>query len=261
MGLLFTYSVDDGNPSDLRMAELLNKHGINGTFYIPVRNSEGDTFPVMSAAQMRELGQQFEIGAHTYDHCRLKNLDARAAQYQIVEGKRYLENLLGKPVAGFCYPGGKYLPRDVRTVKASGFAYARTTTNLCFDAGADRFQMPTTVQFYPHAKGVYLRNFIAAGQWGKRRSGLSIAMRHARWMDRMYALFDHACEHGKVFHLWTHSKDIDQLDAWRDLDAFMAHVAANVRVQDRLNNAQLAERLFEQRSPGGLIKSALSKQA
>ncbi|HEV2612827.1 MAG TPA: polysaccharide deacetylase family protein [Noviherbaspirillum sp.] len=260
MGLLFTYSIDDGNPSDLRMAELLSKHGINGTFYIPIRNSEGDTFPVMSDAQMREVGSQFEIGAHTYDHCRLKNLGDREAHFQIVEGKRHLENLLGRPITGFCYPGGKYGKRDVDAVKACGFHYARTTMNLRFDAGNDIFQIPTTIQFYPHSRSVYLRNFIASGNWSQRRDGLMLAMRHDDWMDRMYALFDHACKHNRVFHLWTHSKDIDQLDAWKKLDGFMAHVAANVRVQDRLNNGQLAEKLFNRRTPAGLVRPGLSEQ-
>jgi hypothetical protein len=31
-----TTSWDDGHPSDLRVAELLIKHGLRGTFYVPM---------------------------------------------------------------------------------------------------------------------------------------------------------------------------------------------------------------------------------
>ena len=59
-----TTSWDDGHPLDLRVAELLTKHRIGGTFYIP-RIAEKET---MSAAHIRQLSLAFEIGAHTLHH-------------------------------------------------------------------------------------------------------------------------------------------------------------------------------------------------
>lgn len=242
MSAVFTFSIDDGHPSDLRMAELLDKHGLKATFFIPIKNREG--FPVMTGEQIREVGSRFEIGSHTYDHCFLKDTRIEEAHFQITEGKRQLEDILGRRVDGFCYPGGKYRPAHADMVRSAGFRYARTTVNLCFDAGVNPYEMPTTFQFYPHERSVYLRNFTRAGQWAHRHAGLRLALQHKDWIARLHALFDHASEHGRTFHLWTHSKDIDELAAWQQLDRFLAHVAGQVAVQDRIDNGKLAAMYF-----------------
>jgi len=240
MGPVFTCSIDDGHPADMKTAELLHKHGLNGTFFIPIKNCEGDA--VLTSSQIRELGRRFEIGSHTYDHCYLKTVDIWQAYHQIYDGKKELEDLLGNPVNGFCYPGGRYRRRDVELVRACRFTYARTTMNLCFEPGAQPYEMPTTVQFYPHDRAVYLRNFAGSGNWFKRVNGLRLALQYDNWIERLYALFDHACTYGGTFHLWGHSKQIDDLSAWHDIDAFFRHVAERVAVQNRLNNEQLAAR-------------------
>lgn len=242
MGAVFTCSIDDGHPSDMKTAELLGKHGLSGTFYVPIRNREDPD--VLSNTEIRELGRSFEIGSHTHDHCYLRNLDIWESYHQIADGKRHLEDILGKEVPGFCYPGGRYRRRDLELVRAYGFRYARTIMNLRFDAGCMPYEMPTTIQFYPHDRVVYLRNFVGSGYWHKRIAGLGLAIMHEHWIDRMYALFDHACKHGRTFHLWGHSKQFDELDAWQELDKFLAHVAERVAIGDRLSNAQLAERAF-----------------
>lgn len=236
--VIFTCSIDDGHPSDMKMAEILDRHGLNATFFIPVRNREGH--PVMGKGLIRQLAQRFEIGSHTYDHCFLKNLDVSESHFQITEGKQQLEELLGARVEGFCYPGGKYRKEDAAMVQSAGFRYARTTMNLCFDSGDNPFEMPTTFQFYPHERSVYLRNFARAGHWGKRRDALRLALQNRDWIDRLRALFHHACDHGGVFHLWGHSNDVDALQAWDQLDTFLAEVATRVPHQGRLNNGQVA---------------------
>src|SRR3989304_6864863 len=58
---IFTTSWDDGHPLDTRIAELLSRHGFQGTFYMPLSNREG--LPVMPPGEMRRLGQEFEIGS------------------------------------------------------------------------------------------------------------------------------------------------------------------------------------------------------
>lgn len=238
MGAVFTCSIDDGHPSDMKTAELLHKHGLSGTFFIPIKNREGDD--VLSSSDIRELGRLFEIGSHTHDHCYLKNVDIWQAYHQINDGKRQLEDLLGKAVNGFCYPGGRYRRRDVELVKACRFSYARTTMNLCFDAGSRPYELPTTLQFYPHGRAVYFRNFAGSGNWIKRLKGLHLVLQHDDWISRLYALFDHACKAEGTFHLWGHSKQIDELGAWHEIDAFLGYVAERIALADRLSNEQVA---------------------
>jgi hypothetical protein len=238
MPLIFTFSTDDGHPSDMKMADLLVKYDLHGTFYVPIKNREG--FAVLTRPQIAELGRQFEIGSHTYDHCYLGEVDLWEAYFQIAQSKQELEAIIGKEVKGFCYPGGKYSQRDIALVKACGFKYARTTMNLRFDVGDKPYEIPTTVQFYPHDRSVYVRNFVA-GHWLGRQGALYLAMRYDDWMQRLFALFDYACEHGQVFHMWAHSREIDKIDAWRKLDTFFRHVAESVERESRVDNAQACE--------------------
>lgn len=239
---LFTLSVDDGHPSDLRMADLLTRHGIAATFYIPVRNREG--FAVMTPAQIRCLSEQFEIGSHTLDHCFLKKMAVDDAHFQIVEGKRMLENIIGQPVPGFCYPGGKYGARELNLVHTAGFRYARTTMNLCLDGGDNPYEMPTTCQFYPHHRPVYLRNYLRSGRWKERSELLALAMQEKDWLARIAAMFEHACANNGVFHLWAHSRDLDNIDGWPKLDRFLAQVAATLPAAQRISNGQLAAMIY-----------------
>jgi peptidoglycan/xylan/chitin deacetylase (PgdA/CDA1 family) len=239
---VFTCSLDDGHPSDMRAAAILAKHRLSATFYVPIANSEGDA--VLTAADIRSLDRAFEIGSHTLDHRYLRPLAPDEARYQIVEGKRRLEDILGHDVPGFCYPGGKYRREHVGLVADAGFRYARTVANLHFDAGDQRFEIPTTLQFFPHDRNLYLRNFVKGGDWARRQDALKIAMRHEHWLDRLYALFDHSVEHGGVFHLWGHSRDIDQFGIWDEFDRFLAYAASCVARRNCLTNGQLALRGF-----------------
>lgn len=240
MAAVFTCSADDGNPLDMRMAELLCKHGLNGTFYVPIFNREGA--PVLTKKQLMQLSARFEIGSHTHDHCYLKNLSLTEATYQINAGKKQLEELVEHTVDGFCYPGGKFSRSHLALVQDAGFKYARTTTNLCIDTGISRFEVPTTIQFYPHSKSVYLRNFLQAGRWDKRAHGLYLVLSNENWIERIYALFNYCCERGGTFHLWAHTSEIDQLGAWQQLDRFFAYVVTRIPLENRLSNQELARR-------------------
>ena len=238
MAARFTCSIDDGHPADLRCAELLARLGLKATFYVPVRNREGP--PVLGRAELRELGRAFEIGAHTLDHCFLPALPAAQAAHQVVAGKDALEQRLGRAVDGFCYPGGKHGAREVALVRAAGFAYARTVRNLCLDAGADRYRIPTTLQFYPHRQSVVLRNYLSqpgrAARWPVLRAAL--AGRDLR--ARLLALLDLADASGGLFHIWWHSLDIERLGLWPLLNDFLRAVADRTAPELRLNNAEAA---------------------
>ena len=242
MTLRFTCSVDDGHPADLKFAALLDRHGLHGTFYVPLRNQEGG--PVMAAPALRELCTRFEIGSHTYTHQFLTRVDDQRAHCEIADGKQALEDILGIRVPGFCYPGGRYRRQHMRQVRAAGFDYARTTVNLALDAGPGAYEMATTCQFYPHGRAVYVRNFARGGAWMRRAPCLAAALRESAWEARLDAWFDAARRAGGVFHLWAHSADIERLAAWPLLDRFLAMVAGNVAPLHRLTNLQLSRQAF-----------------
>src|SRR5436190_13479271 len=86
-----TTSWDDGHPLDLRVAELLAKYDLRGTFYVP-RSAERGT---MTAAQIRELSGAFEVGAHTLHHVVLTRAPEAQARQEIAGSKSWLEDLTG----------------------------------------------------------------------------------------------------------------------------------------------------------------------
>ena len=233
--MLFTTSWDDGHPLDERLADLLAKHGFQGTFYVPLSNLEG--LPVMDAPALRQLDAGFEIGSHTLDHCYANTVSAAAWAQQVRDGKIGLEQLLGHRVAGFCYPGGKLAPGAKASVRAAGFDYARTVMNLNLDGGQDRFLMPTTLQMYPHGRGVLVRNWLRGGAWSTRTPAARLALRGGGHAAQLRTLLDAAIARDGVFHLWGHSWELEQHGLWPALDQFLALAASLVPVRARVSNA------------------------
>src|SRR5438067_13209022 len=93
-----TTSWDDGHPLDGRVAELLTKYGLRGTFYVPMA-AETST---MSAAQMRDLSSTFELGAHTLHHVDLTDATDPVAWEEIAGPKSWVEDSTGRPCPLFC---------------------------------------------------------------------------------------------------------------------------------------------------------------
>src|SRR5437588_7352721 len=85
-GAYITTSWDDGHPLDFRVAALLAKYGLRGTFYVP-RSAETDT---MTVVQLRELSGSFEIGAHTLHHGDLTGATEQQARQEIVDSKAWV---------------------------------------------------------------------------------------------------------------------------------------------------------------------------
>src|ERR1700756_5209192 len=98
---IFTTSWDDGHPLDFRIAELLTKYSLAGTFYVPPKNQYCE---VMSAAEIRQLSGVFEIGGHTLHHLPVDGLPDSVAREEIVAGKRLLEAIIGKCCRIFSFP-------------------------------------------------------------------------------------------------------------------------------------------------------------
>jgi peptidoglycan/xylan/chitin deacetylase (PgdA/CDA1 family) len=237
--MTFSLSVDDGHPLDLRIADMLQRHGLRATFYVPIHNSEGA--PVMTSSQAHELARHFDVGSHTLDHRYLTTLNDAAAWRQITEGKTELEQRIGRQVSGFCYPGGKYLARHQHMVSRAGFRYARTTRNLYPCAGHQPWVVPTSLQFYPHGRSVLIRNFFSQGSYTTRWPAFRAIVMEENWLMRLYRLFDHLEQHGSVFHLWCHAADVEHLQLWKALDHFLGFVARRIPVGRRLDNAGLID--------------------
>ncbi len=231
--MIFTTSWDDGHPCDERLAAMLDHYGLAGTFYIPIKNQEGRQ--VMDALAMRELDRRFEIGSHTLDHAYLTKLTAEQCDFQILAGKHQLEDILGHNVGGFCYPGGKF-NADVReSVINAQFVYARGISNFWLNSGIDSFNIPTTIQFYPHSRQVLWRNFIKHGHYSERFPAFKSVAVGMNWLSAMKNLVEAQSETERVIHIWGHSWEIEDNNLWSQLDDFLNFVSELNPVTCRLD--------------------------
>ena len=82
--VIVTTSWDDGHKRDIRLASLLRKYGVGGTFYICPETHEFPAAERLTSDEIRELAGEFEIGAHTMTHPHLSRLDADAAREELL---------------------------------------------------------------------------------------------------------------------------------------------------------------------------------
>jgi peptidoglycan/xylan/chitin deacetylase (PgdA/CDA1 family) len=232
-----TTSWDDGSVHDLRLAELLATYGLPGTFYVPLSNSR----PTLSPAELRWLSQQFEIGAHTVNHVRLRGLANSQAQREVADSKKQLEDILGKPCSIFCFPGGSYSKIHFRMLREAGFVAARTVELLSLERPRtiDGIAViPTTIQAYPHRTGSYLRNaakrFSVEAVWNLLRGG-----RTRSWSAFAAVLLNRAANISGVFHLWGHSWEIEETGQWQALDQTLAAISEYRQYASLLTNMEL----------------------
>ena len=234
---IVTTSWDDGHSLDLKLADLLDSLGLPGTFYIPLSNSERE---VMSHACVTQLAQRFEIGGHTRSHKALSGLRNCDLEDEVIGGKHQLEDVMGRCVKMFSYPMGKHNHRVRQIVARAGFAGARTTKELVIDPDDDNFQMPTTLQAFPHTSWVRFRHTVSTRNL--KGIGRQLACLATTWTEIARQLFFEVLEYGGVWHLWGHSWEIEQESLWEELQDLLRTVAGHENVT-YLNNYEVLQQL------------------
>ena len=218
---IVTTSWDDGDYADLRLAELLRGRGIGGTFYIPINYRERR----LGRSELRALAfEGFEIGAHGWSHKHLWRLRPEELKQEVRPCKYVLEDVLGTKVEMFCYPRGRYDANVVRAVQEAGYGGARTVRMLATRTAFHPFEMPTTLQAFPHGPLTYVKN-VARGRSLESLQLLLLQVPRVRnWLALGKRLFDAVLENGGVWHLFGHSWEIEQLGLWNDLREILDYV-------------------------------------
>jgi peptidoglycan/xylan/chitin deacetylase (PgdA/CDA1 family) len=228
-----TTSWDDGHRLDPRLAVLLEKYQVPGTFYIAPRNVEFDPADRLPPEGVRELGERFEIGGHTLSHHRLPFLNAEAAREEIRAGKAELEDIIGAPIVSFCYPRGEYTRHHVQMTAQAGFALARTVRRNTLDPGP-ALEMGTTVNAYAHRTDGPLALRLA------RFRPSTAAELYLEWDRLAITWFDRCLRDGGVFHLWGHSWEVDARGDWHRLERVLDHISGRPGVTYVANRELLA---------------------
>lgn len=214
-----TTSWDDGHPCDRRLADLLGKYDLKGTFYVPQQNAE---HRVMKESEITELGRRFEIGGHTLRHRNLRRLPASEARAEINGSFQWLRSLLQKDPVSFCPPFGAYSKRSLAEIYAAGFRVVRSVELLSPDQKAG--VLPTTIQMFDHTPMTLFKHLVKRGR-----------IRNLRlWVNSRFAadtcrLVDHYLEfiatHGGCLHLWGHSWEIEEQRYWTRLEDIFSAIS------------------------------------
>ena len=232
---IITTSWDDGHRCDLRLAELLQKHGVPATFYIPIDNIERSS---MTSEQVREIAQSFDVGGHTYRHVDLTRVSLREAQREIIEGKKRLQETIGRDVPSFCYPKGRFNDRISNIVSGAGFIGARTV-KLLTRSIKDPFKIGTTV----YAKDLWFAPYVKQSIASSDPSMFSFMLRNnlffKAWDRIAIETLGFVAENGGVWHIWGHSWEIDDNSDWGRLDEVLRIISTLYERIPKMNNSQL----------------------
>lgn len=130
VGLTF----DDGYADFARHAvPVLHEYGFTATAYVVPDllgsdngwDVEGPRKQLLTVDQVPELAAAgWEIGSHGLGHQALPGLPAEVLARQTRESRRALEELVGGPVTGFCYPYGAVDLPAALAVRDAGYDYA-----------------------------------------------------------------------------------------------------------------------------------------
>lgn len=237
-----TTSWDDGHPCDLRVAEMLSRHGLPGTFYVPQHFDEATD--VTPPSRYTTLGPGIEVGAHTLHHVELTRTPDALADREITDSKKWIEDQTGRPCAVFCPPKGWFHARHLPMIADAGFLGLRTVEGWSLDKPRRRagvLEMPTTVQAHPSGTLPNLRNLVKRRAVRSTRRYLKNGLGQS-WRTALRRCIAEVSRTGGVLHLWGHSWEVDAADQWRELDAafaLLAELCAQPHVQ-AVTNGQLA---------------------
>ncbi len=213
--MIITTSWDDGHPLDLKLADLLSKYGIKGTFYIPIRNPENI---VMNDTALTNISSEFEVGGHTVNHSILTKLNIQDASYEITECKAILENKLNKKIHAFCFPSGKFSKRDIQLVHNSGFLFCRSTAYFRSQLDINQSLMHTAVQAYNHKSISLFKNCIKRINLAPIIKNSFFIPYNSNFRKLAKRIIIQTSKSKGIFHIWGHSWEIEEYDLWNELE-------------------------------------------
>lgn len=210
----FTLSYDDGVVQDRRLAELLRQYGLKCTFNLGsglLGHAETGRAPgrkeidvsKVAPEEVTEVYRTHEIAGHGLYHSALNTVGTPLAMYEIVEDKRRLEQISGKPLKMFAYPFGLYNDQVAEMLALAGYQGARTVTST------HRFDIP--------------RDFL---RWDP-----TCHHRDERLMELAQEFADGVSFGPMLFYVWGHAYEFDGDDNWEvmeELARFMSGCADRV---------------------------------
>lgn len=150
-GVVITF--DDGYESNHRLAfPALRRFGQKATIFVApfpdqeTRDNVAGIDGFLSAQQMRELDAGgVAIESHTLTHCILSELPDERARHELVESKRHLAEILGRPVRHIAIPRSGYSRRIRRLCEEAGYETVCCNNKGSSNGWSDLMALPRIV--------------------------------------------------------------------------------------------------------------------
>ena len=199
-----TLSYDDGVEQDIRLIEIMNRHGLKGTFNLSsgLYAADGQAWPKgqvhrrlsRKAALEMYAGCGQEIAVHALYHGDLPHLPPAHALWQVLRDREQLENDFGRIIRGMAYPYGTVSDELAKALEGCGMAYARTVESTHrFDIPTDWLKLPATCHHDDPQLMQLAQTFVSEQS-------------QRPWL----------------FYLWGHSYEFEAHDNWQIIEAFAA---------------------------------------
>ncbi len=209
-----TFSYDDGVEQDIRLVEILNTHGLKGTFNINTGAfaPEGTVHPAglihrrMTKSQIYDLFKDgpHEVAVHTLSHPYLEQMPIEAAAHEVLGDKMNIEQMFGKVTRGMAYPFGTYSDDVIAMLKSCGIAYSRAVS------GIQDFALPENWLCWHPTCHHTVGNLMQLAD---------------RFLNEMPRNGGHW-----LFYVWGHSYEFEQANNWHVIEAFADRVAGHDEV-------------------------------
>lgn len=124
-----TFSYDDGQRFDERVVKVLNAHGMKGTFNLcsSLVQDPAKAETYLQAEEVPQVYRGHEVAVHGVHHPYLERLAPGQVLAEVLEDRRNLERIMGRPVTGMAYPYGSWNAMVLEQLRAAGIQYSRTT--------------------------------------------------------------------------------------------------------------------------------------
>lgn len=220
---VLTLSYDDGVVQDIRLIDIINKHGLKGTFninsglYLPEDEKREKFYGRMKLSEAKELytNSGHEVAVHAFSHPPLERLKKEEILLEILEDRKDIEKEYGVIARGMAYPYGTYDDKVVELLAECGICYSRTVNST------ENFKLP--------------ENWLTLHP--------TCHHNNPRLMELAKSFAENNLHHfaeTRMFYLWGHSYEFDNDDNWYVIEEFAEYIggrddiwyATNIEIYD-----------------------------
>lgn len=204
LGKALTLSYDDGVTEDIRLIDIMQAHGLKGTFNLnsalyaeegALRNKPWGNRLTEKEVLALYSKEGIEPAMHGLTHTHLQTLPMPQAVCEVIDDRKNLEALFGKEIRGMAYAYGTFNNDTVRVLEDCGVLYCRTTVSTeKFDLPTDWLRLPATC----HHKASRLPELT------KKFIDLTVGER----------------DQARLFYLWGHSYEFARDNNWEVIEDF-----------------------------------------